>query len=285
MSPIPVIFNPAAKGTRARGLVHRIARLSERALLWPTETARHARELARQAVAQGYETVVAAGGDGTINEVVNGLAGTQTALGILPVGTMNVFASELGLPCGDLHLCWERIVSSSVRSVDLACVNGRHHFVQLAGIGFDAQVVSATTTDAKNTFGPLSYLFSGVRLAGRKPPQLRIQCPGKLREGCFVLIGNGRYYGGPFPVFHRARIDDGLFDVLVFKNLGYLDIVRYLHGMVFGTHDKLPDVEYFQTGSLQVSSDEPVPMEVDGEVIGELPAHIDIGAGALRVLC
>lgn len=283
MHGIPVIFNPAARGSRTRA--EKIARLSGNALLRPTNGPQHARELARRAVVEGYQTIVAAGGDGTINEVVNGIVGSHVALGILPVGTMNVFANELRLPCADLAKCWQRIESGQTRQVDLARVNGAHYFVQLAGVGFDAQIVSATSTDAKKTFGPLSYVFSAAYLAGRKPPQLQIKSPGQTREGCFVLIGNGRYYGGPFPVFNKAHLDDGLLDVLVFKNLGYLDIVRYLHGIVFGTHDKLPDVEYFQTGALQVTSHEPVPMEVDGEVIGSVPVTIELITGGLKVIC
>lgn len=284
MNGIPVIFNPAARSSRTRGLGDRIARLCQGAILRPTDGPQHARELARQAVAEGYRTVVAAGGDGTINEVVNGIAGSEAALGILPVGTMNVFATELRLPCGDLAKCWERIQAGQVRQVDLARANGSHYFVQLAGIGFDAQIVSATSSESKKTFGPLSYLFSAAYLAGRKPPKLLVRSPGQSREGSFVLIGNGRYYGGPFPVFKRAQINDGLLDVLVFKNLGYFDLMRYLHGIVFGSHDRLADVDYFQTGSLHVSSEESVPMEADGELIGHVPAQIELIAGGLKVV-
>lgn len=282
MNRIPVIFNPSARGARAKA--ERIARLSEMVLLTPSEGPGHARALARQAAAEGHGVVVAAGGDGTINEVVNGLAGSHTALGILPVGTMNVFANELGLPCQDLGKCWQRIESGQRRRVDLARANKEHYFVQLGGVGLDAQVVLATSWNSKKTFGPLSYLISAAQLAGRKPPKLVVQSPGKTREGSFVLVGNGRFYGGTFPVFNKARLDDGLLDVLIFKNLGFFDIARYLHGIFFGKHGELPDVDYFQTGDLHISSEEEVPMEVDGEVIGYLPAHFEVVAGALEVL-
>lgn len=282
MNSIPVIFNPSARGARARG--EKLARLSERVSLHASEAPGHARELARQLAAEGHATIVAAGGDGTVNEVVNGIAGTGAILGILPVGTMNVFATDLKLPCDDLHRCWQVIESGRCRRVDMARVNGSHHFVQLAGVGLDAQVVLATSWTSKKTFGPLSYLFSAAQIAGRKPPKLLVKCPGKTREGSFVLIGNGRFYGGPFPVFNRARMDDGLLDVLVFENLGFFDIARYLHGILFGTHGDLPDVDYFQTGELHITSEENVPMEVDGEVIGEVPAHFEVVAGGLQVL-
>src|SRR5207302_9508312 len=98
-----------------------------------------------------------------------------------------------------------------------------------------------------------------------------------------VLVGNGRYYGGPFVIFKEARIDDGKFDVLVFKNLGYLDIVRYLQAIIFGTHTKLSDVEYFQTRKVSIRSDEHVPVEVDREVIGELPVTFRVAPRKLKV--
>lgn len=242
-----------------------------------------AKELARQAVAEGYKTIVAAGGDGTVNEVVNGIAGAEVALGILPVGTMNVFAAELRLP-NNLRQCWEIIEEGRSRQLDLARANNSHHFVQLAGVGLDAQAVMETSWHSKKAFGPLSYIFSAAQIAGRKPPVLTVQSPGKTRHGSFVLIGNGRFYGGPFPVFSKARMDDGLLDVLVFKNIGYLDIVRHLSSIFRGTHDKGVDIDYFQTGELHVSSEEPVPMEVDGEVIGNVPVHFDVAAGGLQVL-
>ena len=107
---------------------------------------------------EGFERIVAAGGDGTINEVVNGIAGSDAALGLLPMGTMNVFATELGLPSYDLNRCWEIIKAEHTRLIDLPSANGKH-FVQLAGVGLDAQVVKETSLALKRNFGPLSYLF------------------------------------------------------------------------------------------------------------------------------
>jgi diacylglycerol kinase (ATP) len=105
-----------------------------------------------------------------------------------------------------------------------------------------------------------------------------------LREGSFVLIGNGRYYGGPVAFFKDARIDDGKLDVLIFKNLGYLDIARYLATVLMGKHTTLPDVEYFQTKRAVVRSDEEVPVEVDGEVVTTLPVTFRVSSRKLRVV-
>jgi diacylglycerol kinase (ATP) len=214
--------------------------------------------------------------------VVNGIAHSNVALGILPVGSMNVFAAELGIP-KSLKECWEIIRSGKTREVDLPDANG-HAFVQLAGVGLDAQVVQETSWDFKRSFGPLSYLISATHIAARKPPKLGIEANGISREGSFVLVGNGRFYGGPFPIFTNAQVDDGLLDVLVFKNLGYLDIVRYVHAMIFGNHVNLPDVDYFRAETITVNSDEKVPVEVDGEVIGGVPVVFHCSSRRLRVL-
>jgi diacylglycerol kinase (ATP) len=237
--------------------------------------------LAADAAAKGVRIVVAAGGDGTINEVVNGLAGSETALGILPVGTMNVFAAELGVP-KRLRDAWRIIQSGHTRVIDLARAN-RHYFVQLAGVGLDAQVVKETSWTSKRAFGPLSYLFSTAQIAARKPPRLIVESDDRVLEGCFVLIGNGRFYGGPIEFFKKARVDDGLLDVLVFKKMGHLDLARYFAHILVGKHAGLADVEYFQAKKVQVRSDEAVPVEVDGELASELPVTFRISSKKLRV--
>ncbi len=288
MSELPstmIILNPAARGDRAVRLEEEIARVAPEATVRTTTQAGDAARLAREAVAEGYAQVVAAGGDGTINEIVNGLAGSDTALGLLPAGTMNVFACELGLP-RRLAECWEVIRAGHVREIDLPTANG-HAFVQLAGVGFDAQVVQATSRQSKKSLGPLSYLISMAQVAGRKPPRLRVELGDGVpeEEGAFVLIGNGRFYGGPFSVFTGARLDDGLLDLLIFRNVGYLDIMRYMHGILFGgTHVNLRDVSYLRTPRLRVSAQEEVPVEVDGELLGTAPVEFGFHPARLRVL-
>ena len=282
MSEILVIFNPAARSEKARDTFATIEKLPN-CVMRPTTATGDARRFATAAVEQGCRIVVAAGGDGTINEVVNGLAGSDVALGVLPVGTMNIFANELGLPAGDLARCWEIIRAGHTRTIDLAKAN-EQYFVQLAGVGLDAQIVEATSWESKKSFGPLSYVLSAAQIAGRKPPQLFVDADGVTREGSFVLVGNGRYYGGPFKFFMNARYDDGKLDLLIFKNLGYLDIARYLGSMLMGTHTDLKDVEYFQTGSAHVRSAQDVPVEVDGEVVAKLPVTFRISSKRLKVL-
>lgn len=289
---ILVILNPAARSTRAAKLQQTITSLCSRAVVRLTSGPGDAGALAKRAAAEGYRTVVAAGGDGTINEVVNGLAGSDTTLGLLPLGTMNVFATELGIPSNRHRRCWEIIEAGHLRRIDLARAND-HYFVQLAGIGFDAQAVAGVDWELKKNFGPLSYVISAARVAARRPPQLLVEPEGgPVREGSFVLVGNGRFYGGPFAVFKNASLEDGKLDVVICKNVGHLDLIRYLQNVLFGTHLELPDVEHFQTRRVTVRCADPapgeeaekVPFEADGEVIGHAPVTFRISSRKLRVL-
>jgi len=283
MSRTLVILNPAARSEKAAGLYRSIREIvGSEAVLRRTSKPGEARALARQGVEEGFERIVVAGGDGTVNDVVNGIAHSTVTLGILPLGTMNVFAAELGLP-KSVQECWKVIQAGKTRVIDLPQA-GDHAFVQMAGVGFDAQALKETSWESKRNLGPLSYVISAAQIAARKPPLLLVQTGGAFREGSFVLIGNGRYYGGPFPFFPNARIDDGLLDVIVFKNQGHLDLVRYLQGVLFGTHLGMNDVEYFQTPCLTVTSEQDVPVEVDGEVIGNTPVTFKCAARQLRVL-
>jgi diacylglycerol kinase (ATP) len=284
MSSTLVILNPAAHSERAQRKRAQVESLAQDCVVCATTRTGEAEQMARHGVEEGFEKIVAAGGDGTVNEVVNGLAGTNVTLGLLPIGTMNVFATELGLPINDLELCWKIIENDSIRAVDLPKAN-RKFFVQLAGVGLDAQVVKETSSQLKRNFGPLSYLISAAQIAARQPPQLFIQSEdASIDEGSFVLVGNGRLYGGPFPFFKHAVIDDGLLDVIVFKRLGYLEIIKYLQDVVFSSDIRVPEIEYFQTRRLRVESHQSVPVEVDGELVGNCPVEFSVHERSLRVL-
>ena len=279
-----VILNPAAGNGQATQEQERIQSIVGNCPVRVTSHCAEAEALARRAAEEGFEKVVAAGGDGTVNEVINGIAGSSVALGLLPIGTVNVFAMELGLPSRNLELCWDIIQSNNVRLVDLPSANGRF-FVQLAGVGLDAQVVKETSQAFKRSFGPLSYLISAAQIAVRQPPKLFIGSEStSVDEASFVLIGNGRLYGGPFPFFKHAIIDDGLLDVVLFKRLGYLEIIKYLQDVVFRSDIRSPDIEYFQTKHLRVTSAQDVPLELDGELAGNCPVDFRIQEKALQVL-
>ena len=280
-----VILNPRAGGLdTARDWQDRIESLVGS---WPirvTSQAGEAEALTKHAVAEGFGCIVAAGGDGTVNQVANGIGDSKVALGIIPLGTVNVFAMELGLPLNDLQLCRDVIEAGKIRLVDLPSAN-KKYFVQLGGVGLDAQAVKETSLAFKRSLGPLSYLISAAQIAARQPPTLFIESEdASACEGSFVLVGNGRLYGGPFPFFKHAVIDDGLLDVVVFKRLGYLEIIKYLHDVVFSSDIRAPEIEYFKARQLRITSKQDVPVELDGELAGNCPVNFQMHEKTLRVL-
>jgi diacylglycerol kinase (ATP) len=272
---VPVIINPAANSTRAAAQLERVRRLEPAPEVHLTEGTGHARVLAAELAAAGHPIVVAAGGDGTVNEVVAGIAehnvrvtdpARHTGLGVLPVGTMNVFAYELSLPGRDLELCWELITSGRQREIDLWQANDEF-FVQLAGVGLDAAIVQETSWELKKRFGPLSYVMSAARVLGREAPLLEIEAPNRpTLFGSIVLVGNGRHYGGPVPVFREASNSDGLLDVIILHEQRALEVFQFLSALTMTGYAECGDIDYLQLPSFRVTSAHEVPYELDGEL-------------------
>jgi diacylglycerol kinase (ATP) len=279
-----IIFNPAAKGEKAGFLHSKLKTITAGATIVTTERVGQAEPLAAQAVEKGFTTIVAAGGDGTVNAVINGIADSEATLGILPIGTMNVFGYEIGLPINQIRQCWEIIQGGNTRCLDLGLANDQY-FVQLAGVGLDAQAVADTDLELRRKVGPLSYILAAAEVITRPPPVLTVAADGSPSvEGCFVLIGNGRHYGGPLSLFKAAENNDGLLDVIVFRRQGYLDVLRYLQGILFGNYSELADVEYLQTRRLTVHGQTSTPVEIDGEVLMRTPVEFRIAPAKLHVL-
>ena len=264
----PVIFNPRARSQKGGKVLRFLMRHANRFALFATNHAGEARELAARFAAEGEPVVIAAGGDGTLNEVVRGLAGTDTLLGVLPAGTMNVFAREMGIPFDSLERAFLVIERGFVRDVDLFEANGSP-FVQMAGVGFDAAVIEETTWEAKKMLGPLAYLLAAVKVLGESPPKIEVICAdGRREEGVAVLAGNGSLYGGQFKFFRNANNQDSKLDVLVYKEAGYRLVLDSLRGLAFGGIDLVASTRYFQAEDFIVKANREVPVEVDGELIG-----------------
>jgi len=267
----PLILNPKAKSEKGRRALKFIMANATRFTIYATRSREDAIELAQKFVADSEELVIAAGGDGTLNAVIEGLSGSRTALGVFPTGTMNVFAREMGIPYDKLENAMEVIDNGHSEEVDLFAMNGTP-FVQMAGVGFDAQVIEETTWESKKRLGPLAYLFAATKVLRVKPPTLRVKCAdGRELEGVALLVGNGSLYGGQFPLFKNASNTDNLLDVVVFKEAGYQFVKDSLTGLLKGgidLHSHGDSVEYVQAAGLKVTCDEEVPVEVDGELWG-----------------
>jgi YegS/Rv2252/BmrU family lipid kinase len=276
-----IVLNPFARTARSLRLQEVLPKVAFGATVWVTTHAGEAEALARKAVQEGFKTIVAAGGDGTVNEVVRGMSGSAARLGVLPVGTVNVFARELGLP-----LDWEesliRLQLQRERVMDLAWADERP-FVQLAGIGFDAEVVAAVSPADKKEWGPMAYVATGLTQITRLHPRLTIMAEG-FEPVCarWVLVGTGRFYGGPIPVFPKANPADGLLDVLAIEDVGWMPSLAWMLTMPLGWHTRLPGVTYFQTSKLRVEGD--AALELDGEACGRGSVDFRVSPNTLRVL-
>ena len=265
--------------------------LLEDAALRPTAQPGHGAELAEQAANEGFETVVAAGGDGTLNEVLNGLmrvpADARPRLGVAPMGPANVYARALGMPLS-MDAAWRVIAAGREQRVDVgvarAADGGKRYFAALAGVGFDAMAIAALNMQLKKRLNWLAYVLSGFRTVARGLPRLTVTADGRRCEGCFVFIGNGRCYGGSYRMFPEARLDDGMLEVCVFEGGRVLDVLRYLPWVLAASHPKLADVHYFSARQVRVESPQPAPTEMDGEFWKDCPVEFSVEPGALRVM-
>ncbi|MFN0129898.1 MAG: diacylglycerol/lipid kinase family protein [Verrucomicrobiales bacterium] len=284
-----IILNPAAQSTRASRKVEVVRALATGAHVVETRAIGDARRLARELAEQGWSTVVAAGGDGTVNEVAAGLLEAAVpeppVLGVLPLGTMNVFALELDLPVLNLRQCWERVVAGQARPIDAWKANDRTFF-QMAGVGVDAQVIRQTSWEAKKSWGPLSYLGTLARVLDRPSAEVRVQVDdGPWITGGTVLLGNGRFYGGPFPVFPGAKNDDGLLDVAVIHGHGPAIFSNLVADVLFYEIDEEHEgVTRLRGSRVRLESPEMAPFEIDGESGGDTPLSVTRLPVPLRVL-
>ena len=290
-----VIFNPAARGEKARRFRRHLDAIGKEATLKLTTAAGDARRLAAEAVGEGFEVVVAAGGDGTLNEVLNGIGDAQEGfararLGVLPLGTVNVFARELGLSTR-LDAAWGVIRQGRETVIDLPGVeymgNGgaeRRCFAQLAGAGLDARAVELVEWQLKKRIGFLAYVVAGLKAMGGAQSKITVAGGGRSVVGEQVLLGNGRLYGGDFRVFPQADLRDGLLDVCVFPRLTWLTLLRCGPGLLLGGRLPASCVEVFQAESLTLTSPSATALEADGEWIGHLPATFSVARSRLRVL-
>ena len=290
-----IIFNPTAKGNKARHFLRHLDVLGADWALKKTSGPGDARQLAADAVREGFETIVAAGGDGTLNEVLNGLGdapdGFQRArLGLLPLGTVNVFARELGIST-KLESALETLRQGREIRIDLPGVefsaNGqrtRRYFAQLAGAGLDARAIELVSWPLKKKIGPLAYVVAGLQALRQPQSQITVS-DGKTRvTGELVLIGNGRLYGGDFEIFPGASLQDGLLHACIFPSANWWTLLRCAPGLLLKKRRPAGVAMPLVTTSLTLTSSPPAPLEIEGELVGHLPATFSVQPAGLRVI-
>ncbi len=254
---------------------------------WPTERAGHATDLARQAVAQGRELVIAAGGDGTVNEIAHGLANTQTTLGLMPLGSVMNVARTLWVP-RELAGAARTIAEGKVLAMDMGRFGDRF-FLEAAGVGLDAGLFGYFER-LENGANPLGVLRAGLRFLRQiGTPRLTIEYDdGRLEtRGPMVSVANGPYVGAAYAIAPDARIDDGLLDVVVFSHTSIPRMLLHL-ALVAGGRPLPPPPEsrVLRTQSVHVAKrrGRPLPVHADGNPVGVTPAHFEVAPAALRVI-
>ena len=249
----------------------------------PTQYSGHAKELSREAAACNYYAVVAAGGDGTINEVAAGLLASETILGILPFGSGNGFAYHLGIR-RNIKKAFHAINMGKTSWVDAGKAN-ENVFVNVAGLGLDATVAFKTRLNHKRGFLP--YFFQTLKESiGFTYMNLSIQTPEESMVGSYAMavVANGSVYGYDFTVAPAAKMDDGLFDVLLVKKAPIFMYTSLAFRMLNKTFHKSPLVLFFRTSSLQITCEAPTHFHVDGEgFTGQQDIHFRILPKVLKV--
>ncbi len=251
--------------------------------------------LARLAVAEGAHVAIAAGGDGTVNEVANGLVGSDVALGVLPVGTGNVWAKEMGYPAWvlpyrhPLREAAQGLLDGAVRYIDVGRANGRH-FVLWTGIGFDAEVAHEVEPlmEMRRRLGNVLYAVSGLSLAlsfvGTRST-LVIDGRTFRQRVVMVVISNIQLYGGGlFRLAPAAYLDDGCLDVYVFRGQGTAATLHHFFSLLTQYHMRDPRVNYFQARRVELYTDKRMAVQIDGDADGQTPLRVEVVPRALKIL-
>ncbi|MBI3695904.1 MAG: NAD(+)/NADH kinase, partial [Acidobacteria bacterium] len=236
---------------------------------------------------EGADLILVCGGDGTVNEVVNGLAGTPTPLAVLPAGTANVMAVETGLPLDPVRAA-ALLPQLEPRRISLGRVTGEtwaaRYFLLLCGVGLDARIVYNLNLQWKSYLGKLAYWAAGLSLLGRRLEAFEVAI-GEARHECtFALAARVRAYGGNLHIARRAHLLHPDLEVVLFPSRSTLRYLVYLAAVSTGTLHRLSDVTFIRTRRIELRADAGVPVEVDGEYAGRLPATVEMVPDALTLL-
>lgn len=304
LRPATLIYNPHAGRVTVHDQMRRVANFwlgrGWQVDLQPTRYPNHATVLAREAAAQGHEMVLAAGGDGTLNEVANGLVHTETIMAPLPVGTANSFARELGLPRpalldltdDRLLVTSEKLAHGRVQRMDVGQMNHGRYWLLWVGAGVDGYVVQQIEPRSKifKRLGVAGYAAKGLLfLPGFKSMRAVVTVDDLTLQDDFLLINisNCRLFGGgEFTLNAHGVLDDGLLEIWLFREKGWQwsDMLHYLLEMTFENHASNPNIEMIRGQTVTVKTERAMPYHIDAEPAGDTPFTLSVQPQALRLL-
>ncbi|MGH9673677.1 MAG: diacylglycerol/lipid kinase family protein [Bryobacteraceae bacterium] len=287
-----LIYNPNARSLQRRGgsiatSVPEILRGQGcDVTLSPTARAGHATTLAREAVESGADLVLAAGGDGTVNEVLNGMAGGAVPLAVLPAGTANVLACELGLPRDPVRAA-ERLSGLTPRRIALGLLRAAglppRYFLLFAGVGLDARIASDVEMAFKRRAGRLAYWWAGFAQLGKPVPEFTVRADGMEVRAGFALASRVRNYGGDLEIAREASLFENRFALVAFEGASAWTYLRYLAGVALNRLPGMRGVALRHARRVEFAG-ERIPVQVDGELAGHTPAAVEIVPDALTLL-
>jgi YegS/Rv2252/BmrU family lipid kinase len=294
---ITIIFNPIAGAGKHTKLNRAVSAFNARGLrptIRATSKRGDARCLAAEEADRGCDIVIAAGGDGTINEVANGLAGSRVALGVLPMGVANLLALEMGIPA-EPERAVDVIINGIQRPVNPGYVilrddvSGREikrYFLLMTGIGFDGGVLHDLKRASVAMWGKAAYVSAGIRAIAKYTKtafSVRIDREEEL-VAYSAVVGKSRFYGGRFMVTPRATLQDDCLDICAFTGPGSWRMLKHALYVIAGRHLRQGDIYYAKTRELEVWSPDTVYIQSDGDFIGTLPARLGVCKNALRIV-
>lgn len=288
-----LIYNPVAgKLQRDPSLIPRVHKALETlgpVTLLPTRGPGDATSLGQRCVAEQVARVYVAGGDGTINEVINGLAGSMVELCPLPGGTANCLAVETGIGT-NLVRAAERVSTFTPKRISLGHCRredgAERYFIAMAGAGVDAQIVRDVKSDMKKKFGKGAYWLAGFGSFFNRLPELFVHSEGKKAQVSFALASRVKNYGGDLEIAKSVRLDEPLFETVLFEGKFALGYGLYLLGVLTNTHRGMSGVHVAKTKELTLSAvnGQPIYLQLDGESFGEVPAVLQIREDALTLV-
>jgi len=289
---VVAIMNPksgSAAGDAIRGALGGcFAEGESRLEVYETRDGEDLGTVVRDRLARGVDLVIAAGGDGTVSAVADALAGSGASMGILPMGTANVLARELEIPLDVDGAARLLVEDHGHATIDAMKVGDRHYLTQV-GVGLDALMIRDTPTEGKKRFGKLAYLWTAAKhLAGFQPRRFILEVDGKpIRvHASEVIVANvGTLGQPPFRWGPGIRPDDGTLDVCVSKAKTILHYLVLFWHVATRRHKADPNVRYFHARrSVAIATKHPLPVQADGEILGETPVRIEVVPGAVKVI-